>query len=86
MYIKKDGTVYYFCQNKCQKNLLKLGRVPHRTRWTGRYAEMKAVRMAPERKEQAKKKKRTVKKVVVKKKEKPKEEKAKEPEPETKEE
>ena len=67
MYIKKDGTVYYFCQNKCQKNLLKLRRVPHRTRWTSRYAEMKSVRMAPERKEKPKKKKKTVKKVVVKK-------------------
>lgn len=82
MYIKKDGTVYYFCRNKCQKNLLKLGRVPHRTRWTTRYAEMKTVRMAPERKEQAKKKRKRAKKVIVKKKEKPK----KEPEPETKEE
>jgi len=68
MYIKKDGTVYYFCQNKCQKNLLKLRRVPHRTRWTRRYAEMKAVRLTPERKEKVKKKKKTAKKVPAKKK------------------
>ncbi len=68
MYIKKDGTVYYFCQNKCQKNLLKLKRVPHRTRWTRRYAEMKTVRLAPERKEKARRKKKVAKKVPAKKK------------------
>jgi ribosomal protein L24E len=54
-------------ENKCQKNLLKLGRVPHRTRWTARYGEMKAVRLAPERKERTKKKKKTAKKVPAKK-------------------
>ncbi|MCJ2556385.1 MAG: 50S ribosomal protein L24e [Candidatus Thermoplasmatota archaeon] len=37
MYIKKDGTFFYFCSGKCQKNSLKLGRVPRRTRWTRRY-------------------------------------------------
>jgi large subunit ribosomal protein L24e len=76
MYIKKDGTVFYFCQNKCQKNLLKLNRVPHRTRWTTRYGEMKAVRLAPERKEKAKKKVKTAKKVPTKKAAKPVEKKA----------
>ncbi len=86
MFIKKDGTVFYFCQNKCQKNLLKLGRVPHRTRWTTRYAEMKAVRLAPERKEKAEKKKKAAKKVRAKKpaKKPAKPKKKKEPEPEEK--
>jgi large subunit ribosomal protein L24e len=37
MYIKKDGTFFYFCSGKCQKNSLKLKRVPRRTRWTRRY-------------------------------------------------
>ncbi len=37
MYIKKDATVYFFCSNKCQKNLVKLKRVPRRVRWTSRY-------------------------------------------------
>ncbi len=37
MYIKKDGTVYNFCSNKCQKNLLVLKRTPRRVRWTQRY-------------------------------------------------
>jgi large subunit ribosomal protein L24e len=42
MFIKKDGTVYYFCNNKCKKNRIDLGRVPRRTRWTIRHAELKA--------------------------------------------
>jgi len=42
MYIRKDGTVYNFCCNKCKKNSVDLGRVSRRTRWTTRYAELKA--------------------------------------------
>jgi large subunit ribosomal protein L24e len=34
MFIKKDGTIFNFCSMKCQKNLLKLRRVPRRVRWT----------------------------------------------------
>jgi len=34
MFIKKDGTIYHFCSMKCQKNLLKLKRIPRRVRWT----------------------------------------------------
>ena len=34
MFIRKDGTIFNFCSMKCQKNLLKLGRVPRRVRWT----------------------------------------------------
>lgn len=33
MYVKKDGTIFYFCSSKCQKNQ-QLGRVPRRVRWT----------------------------------------------------
>lgn len=42
MYVKKDGTVYNFCSNKCKKNNIDLERVSRRTRWTVRYAELKA--------------------------------------------
>ncbi|RJQ20220.1 50S ribosomal protein L24e [Candidatus Woesearchaeota archaeon] len=34
MYVKTDGTVFHFCSMKCEKNQLKLGRVPRYTRWT----------------------------------------------------
>jgi large subunit ribosomal protein L24e len=42
MYVKKDGTVFNFCSNKCKKNTVDLERVSRRTRWTTRYAELKA--------------------------------------------
>ncbi len=42
MYVKKDGTVYTFCSNKCKKNRIDIGRVPRRTKWTIRYNELKA--------------------------------------------
>ena len=37
MFIKTDGTVYYFCASKCQKNMLGLKRVPRRVRWSKKY-------------------------------------------------
>ena len=49
MFIKKDGTVYYFCNNKCKKNRVDLGRVPRRTRWTVRHAELKATALRRQR-------------------------------------
>ncbi len=33
IYAKKDGTVYYFCSSKCEKNMIELGRVPRRVEW-----------------------------------------------------
>ncbi|GAB6285541.1 MAG: 50S ribosomal protein L24e [Methanoregula sp.] len=33
MFVKKDGTIFYFCSSKCQNNH-KLGRVPRRVEWT----------------------------------------------------
>jgi large subunit ribosomal protein L24e len=52
MYVKKDGTVYNFCSNKCKKNRIDIGRVPRRTRWTVRYAELKASSLKRERREE----------------------------------
>ena len=26
MYVKKDGSIYFFCSSKCGKNMIKLGR------------------------------------------------------------
>ena len=42
MFVKKDGTIFYFCSTKCQNNQ-KLGRVPRRVQWTnaGRKAASK---------------------------------------------
>jgi large subunit ribosomal protein L24e len=32
MYVKKDGTIQYYCSSKCQNNM-KLGRVPRLVEW-----------------------------------------------------
>lgn len=33
MYVKKDGTIYFFCSSKCEKNQIELGRVPRKVKW-----------------------------------------------------
>lgn len=40
MYVKKDGTVFYFCKSKCQKNLLKLRRIGREIKWTETYRKI----------------------------------------------
>jgi len=45
MYVKRDGSILYFCSSKCQKNMLNLGRVPKNITWTKAYAEQKKVRL-----------------------------------------
>jgi len=40
-YIKKDGKILNFCSNKCEKNLIKLGRKARTTKWTGEYHKIK---------------------------------------------
>ena len=37
MFVRRDGTVFFFCSSKCEKNQLKLGRVGRTVRWTKRY-------------------------------------------------
>ena len=37
LFVKRDGTVFYFCKMKCQKNMLQLKRVPRRVRWSNKY-------------------------------------------------
>ena len=34
MYVKKDGSVYFFDANRCYKNMIQLKRVPRTTKWT----------------------------------------------------
>ena len=34
MYVKRDGTRYMFCSNKCQKNMIELKRVNRNVKWT----------------------------------------------------
>lgn len=37
MYVRRDGSVHFFCSSKCQKNQLDMGRVGRKVRWTRRY-------------------------------------------------
>ncbi len=37
LYVELDGRVQYFCSNKCEKNMLKLGRNPRKLKWTKSY-------------------------------------------------
>jgi len=39
LFVKKDGTAYYFCSSKCRRNF-ELGRIPRKVRWT--HAGLKA--------------------------------------------
>ncbi|MEE9525503.1 MAG: 50S ribosomal protein L24e [Candidatus Woesearchaeota archaeon] len=34
IYVKKDGKIFNFCSNKCEKNMIKLKRKPIKTRWS----------------------------------------------------
>lgn len=42
IYAKKDGTVYWFCSMKCEKNLLKLRRTPAKFKWTEAHEKLKS--------------------------------------------
>ncbi len=37
MFVRKDGSVLNFCTMKCEKNMLKLGRIPRYMKWTKAY-------------------------------------------------
>ena len=41
MLVTKDAKLIHFCSNKCEKNMLKLGRKPRNTRWTAEFAHVK---------------------------------------------
>src|SRR3990172_7658940 len=43
MFIRRDGTVHFFCSSKCERNLLDLGRVPRWTRWTKHFRRAKGL-------------------------------------------
>ena len=41
MYVKADSTTYYFCSSKCEKNMLKLKRIPRNVGWTEEFRRFK---------------------------------------------
>ena len=52
LFVKRDGTAFFFCSRKCEKNLLVLKRKPIATKWT------KTHRLAREAAKQGKKAKK----------------------------
>jgi large subunit ribosomal protein L24e len=57
--IKNDGTVDYYCSNKCRKNAIKLGRDRRKIKWTEAYGirmEKEAVKKEAAKKKEAEKK------------------------------
>jgi large subunit ribosomal protein L24e len=37
MFVKNDGSIFYFCAKKCETNHFKLKRKPRDFKWTGTY-------------------------------------------------
>ena len=36
MYVKKDGSIYFFCSSKCEKNMIKLNRKAKDFKWASK--------------------------------------------------
>ena len=36
MFVKRDGSVLFFCSSKCEKNMLKLGRKSRKVKWVSK--------------------------------------------------
>ncbi len=41
IFAKNDSTIFYFCSNKCEKNQLKLKRIPRKIKWTQEFRKIK---------------------------------------------
>ncbi len=54
MYVKKDGTVFLYCTNKCYKNMVTMKRVPRKITWTQAYAVKKSLTLAAREKTEQK--------------------------------
>ena len=39
MYVKKDAKIFYFCSNKCEKNMLVLKRKARNLKWTDKFVK-----------------------------------------------
>ena len=37
LFAKNDGSLWYYCSKKCEKNQNKLGRLPRKIKWTQEY-------------------------------------------------
>ena len=44
LFAKNDGSLFYYCSNKCEKNHLKLKRTPRNIRWTQDFIKSKTTK------------------------------------------
>ncbi len=49
MFVKRDGSVFYFCSSKCENNMLKLGRTARKLKWTRLVKAKKTAGEEPEK-------------------------------------
>jgi large subunit ribosomal protein L24e len=42
MYVKVSGQILYFCSSKCEKNLIKLNRIPREQKWVNNVIQKKS--------------------------------------------
>ena len=54
MYVKKDGTVYWFANKKSEKNFMRMGRTPSKTKWTYFYHREKQIKLKSKQAAEAK--------------------------------
>ena len=50
IFVRKTGQTFFFCSNKCEKNLLKLGRSPRKVKWTIEFSKAKELEHASKQK------------------------------------
>ena len=43
IFVKKDGTIFNLCSNKCEKNQFKLKRLAQKVKWTAHYHKAKEI-------------------------------------------
>jgi large subunit ribosomal protein L24e len=55
MYVMNDGKIFRFCSMKCQKNTLKLRRLPRFLKWTGAFEKTEPAKKESSKKEAIKK-------------------------------
>ena len=41
MFVKIDGSIWYYCSSKCERNMLKLRRISRNTPWTEEFRKFK---------------------------------------------
>lgn len=42
IFAKNDGSIFYYCSKKCEKNQLKLKRIPRNIKWTQEFRKFKS--------------------------------------------